>query len=79
MSCLLGAASAEEKPSRYVEPYPSATSKKGLQVEMVEDALALGVKHATLNFNLCQLIAPDANANSPGWELEGRRHGFRAA
>src|SRR5829696_2935079 len=31
---------------RYQEPYPIAASKKGLQVEIVDDALALGVKHA---------------------------------
>ena len=42
--------------SRYTEPYPTAKSKKGLQVEIVEDALSLGVKHAALNFNLSQLI-----------------------
>src|SRR5262245_18437756 len=41
--------------SRYTEPYPIDASKKGLQVEIVEDALALGVKHAALNFNLSQL------------------------
>ena len=38
------------------EPFPTPASKKGLQVQMVDDALSLGVKHAALNFNLAQLV-----------------------
>ncbi len=34
-------------------------SKKGLQVEMIDDAIALGISHAALNLNLAQLIVPD--------------------
>jgi len=62
---------------RYVEPYPPAASKKGLQVELVEDALALGVKHAALNFNLAQLIDPRNDTSNPGWESAGRRYCFQ--
>ena len=40
------------------EPYPQPSSKKGLQVQMVDDAIALGIRHAALNFNLAQLIDP---------------------
>ena len=36
----------------------NAQSKKGLQVEIVDDALSLGIKHAALNVNLSQLIVP---------------------
>ena len=68
---------AQPVPSRYTEPYPVAASKKGLQVETVEDALALGVKHAGLNFNLCQLIDPKGGTNNPIWELDGRRYHFK--
>src|SRR5688572_11605986 len=39
-------------------PFPTPSSKKGLQVQMVDDALALGVKHAALNVNLAQLLDP---------------------
>jgi hypothetical protein len=39
-------------------PLLHAQSKKGLQVEMIDDALALGIKHAALNLNLSQLIVP---------------------
>jgi len=63
--------------SRYVEEYPVAASKKGLQVELTEDALALGVKHAALNFNLSQLIDPRGGAGAPGWDFAGRRYAFR--
>ena len=34
------------------ETFPQPTSKKGLQVQLVDDALALGVKHAALNLYL---------------------------
>ena len=37
------------------EPVPPR-SKKGLQVQMVEDALALGIAHATLNVQLGHLV-----------------------
>jgi hypothetical protein len=63
--------------SRYHEPYPEAFSKKGLQVELVEDALILGVKHAGLNFNLSQLIDPAGDLQNPSWEKEGRLFHFK--
>lgn len=54
--CLGEGTAFAETVSRYDEPYPVAASKKGLQVEMVDDALALGVKHAALNINLTGLF-----------------------
>jgi len=63
--------------SRYVEAYPQAASKKGLQVEIVDDALALGVKHAALNFNLSQLIDPRGDTNNPSWESRGKTFRFK--
>jgi hypothetical protein len=63
--------------SRYSEPYPDARSKKGLQVEIVEDALELGVKHAALNFNLCQLVDLSGSTNSESWKHEGRTYRFK--
>jgi Family of unknown function (DUF5722) len=70
-------AGAEMISSRYVESYPAAASKKGLQVEMVDDVLVLGVKQAALNFNLSQLIAPHGDTNSSGWDHEGQRYHFQ--
>jgi hypothetical protein len=45
-----------------VDPFAAVSSKKGLQVQMTDDAIALGVRHAGLNVNLCDLIAPAAAA-----------------
>ncbi len=42
-------------------PTPQSVSKKGLQVELVDDAIALGIKHAALNVNLAQLISPNSD------------------
>jgi hypothetical protein len=64
-------------PSRYQEPYPTAASKKGLQVELVDDALALGVKHAALNFDLASLIGPNGDTNDPSWQVESRVYHFK--
>ncbi len=61
------------------ESYPQATSKKGLQVELVDDALALGIEHAALNVNLSQLVAPsakDADSNLLRWTTDGRTFCF---
>ena len=47
--------SAQDTPD--ATPFPNPSSKKGLQVQMVDDALALGVKHAAINVNLAQLLS----------------------
>jgi hypothetical protein len=44
-------------------PFPTPSSKKGLQVQMVDDALALGIKHAALNVNFAQLLTLEQNTN----------------
>jgi hypothetical protein len=61
------------------EPYPSASSKKGLQVQMIDDALALGVKHAALNCPVAPLIDPQPLPDSILWKCEGRDYAFRPA
>ncbi len=49
--------------SKYHDGYPRARSKKGLQVQWVEDAIALGVQHAAFNFDIGTAVklapAPD--------------------
>jgi hypothetical protein len=66
--------------SRYNEPYPNAISKKGLQVELVDDALALGVKHAALNVNLTGLYSRETNAaTTVNYEFDGETFCFRRA
>lgn len=65
--------------ARYREPFPEAPGKKGLQVQMVDDAIALGVKHAALNVNLAQMVDLDGDARSPGLTVDGVKHRFRSA
>ncbi len=65
-----------EKLSRSREPYPTATSKKGLQVQMVDDALALGIRHCTLNFNLAGMIQLKPQPDSLKWEMDGQTYYF---
>jgi len=65
--------------SHYNEPYPAAASKKGLQVEWVDDALALGVKHAALNLNISALADLKGDTNNPSWKSEGRTYYFNRA
>jgi hypothetical protein len=78
LSLLLGLTLPTFLPkTRAADSYPVATSKKGLQVEIVDDALALGVKHAGLNFNLSQLIDPKGGTNSLTWQLDGRTYHFK--
>ena len=65
--CLHDCLAAE---SRHVETYPTAASKKGLQVEMTENARSLGVKHAALNVNLSQLVDPARDSGEPSCCLQ---------
>jgi hypothetical protein len=71
--------SAQSIVSRYVEDYPSAASKKGLQVELVDDALKLGIKHAALNLNLCALVDPSDKPEGLPFDYEGKTYHFSAA
>jgi hypothetical protein len=52
--------------------------KKGLQVQMVDDALELGIQQAALNFNLGDLISDGAGGEQVFWEREGARYSFRS-
>ncbi|MDG2383248.1 MAG: DUF5722 domain-containing protein [Pirellulaceae bacterium] len=72
---------AAAEPSASTEKYPQAASKKGLQVEIIDDALALGVKHAALNVNLSQLIDPniDRADDRPSWQTPDRIYYFKRA
>jgi hypothetical protein len=60
------------------DPFPTPESKKGLQVQMIDDALALGIKHAALNCDLTALheFAPDDSA--PRWTVAGKDYRFNA-
>ena len=57
-------------------PFPEAASKKGLQVQMADDALALGIKHAAVNFNLASLIQTKPTPQSLAWAMDGETYYF---
>lgn len=61
-------------------PYPSATSKKGLQVQMVDDAIALGIQHAAVNVALGQLLTLNGDQDAiPFTDQGGKRYWFARA
>ncbi|MFT6110770.1 MAG: hypothetical protein ACJA2W_003698 [Planctomycetota bacterium] len=66
------------------QPPPATRSKKGLQVQLVDDALELGIQHAAINVQLGHLLRPltdEQPINSergerevaPGWALDAAR------
>jgi hypothetical protein len=64
------------------DPFTQVKSKKGLQVQMTDDALALGIKHATLNVNLSHFIDPQATSPAPHlikWQHHVRHYFFQRA
>lgn len=69
-----GLAAAEEPTNG--DPFPQTRTKKGLQVQMIDDALALGVEHAALNVDLTRLIDPAGEGGGPVHEREGERYHF---
>jgi hypothetical protein len=61
---FLGAASAE--------PFPAAPDKKGLQVQMVDDAISLGIHHAALNVSLGALFFTNERPGATRFTHRGR-------
>ncbi|MBB6672494.1 DUF5722 domain-containing protein [Cohnella nanjingensis] len=61
------------------EPYPSARSIKGLQVQMTGDAQELGISHAALNVAYNELTYKAGNhpENTIAYEVEGKPYYFR--
>ncbi len=60
------------------EEYPRPPSKKGLQVQMVDDALELGIHHAAINLNLGQLLQPTPTRSSLAWTIDGVTYHFNS-
>ncbi len=54
------------------DAFPDSSNKKGLQVQMVEDAIALGIKHAALNVSLGGLMEVQEAADSQRISCNGR-------
>ncbi|MEM9367470.1 MAG: DUF5722 domain-containing protein [Planctomycetota bacterium] len=57
--------------------YPLARSKKGLQVEWIDDAIDLGVQHAAFNCVLNGLVTLNPKPNDYVWTHHGQTHHFR--
>lgn len=57
--------------------FPTAASKKGLQVEIPDDALQLGVKHAVYNLTLSSLVAHTESPSNVSWTHGGKEYQFR--
>jgi hypothetical protein len=79
-ACLLGASPAGAEPrGQDPRPFPNPGSKKGLQVQMLDDGIALGIKHATLNVSLGTLIDLEGPPENPTWEVDGQKFSFHRA
>ena len=63
--------------SKNADPIPPAASRKGLQVQMTDDAIALGIKHAAINVDLASLIDPAGAPDSLAWPMDGTEFHFR--
>lgn len=57
--------------------FPAPASKKGLQVQMVADALVLGVQHAAININLTALVDVRGQPGNPSWTSGGNTYHFQ--
>ena len=73
----LSSESARKNISKYQDAYPRTRSKKGLQVQMVDDAIALGIQHAAFNIDIGSSIklTPASMTIWPG-KMDGRSFGF---
>ena len=61
-------------------PFPTAKSKKGLQVAMVGDAEDLGISHAALNVNYSGALYVDGSINPDNtltYQYEGQNYFFK--
>lgn len=67
----------ETRTAQNQDPFPTARSKKGLQVQMVDDAIALGVQHAALNCDLAAFMDPRSSSGSIPWVSGGRTFHFQ--
>jgi hypothetical protein len=62
--------------ARERRPVPAAKNKKGLQFQEVDDALALGIGHGTINVSLGSLIDFSRDPKNPTWEVDGQSYSF---
>lgn len=58
-------------------PFPRPASIKGLQVQMVDDALALGIHHAGVNINIAGLFDAQKKPENPKIKVDGFEFSFQ--
>lgn len=61
------------------DPFPMTPNIKGIQVQMTDDALKLGIHHATINVSLGALMQQEMKPGSPRWLCEGEEFAFNKA
>jgi uncharacterized protein DUF5722 len=64
------------EPSLYHDAYPRTRSKKGLQVQMAGDAIALGVQHAAFNVDIGTAVKLTPAPDDLSWKMDGRAFWF---
>mgnify|MGYP001094845902 CR=1 FL=1 len=69
----------EIQTSAYDYPFPTSDTIKGLQVNMVDDAIKLGVGHAALNLNLPTIMRPAKTDQTLTHTVDGREYYFDQA
>ncbi|MFM2170297.1 MAG: hypothetical protein RI957_526 [Verrucomicrobiota bacterium] len=58
-------------------PFPRPASIKGLQVQMADDALALGIHHAGVNINITALFDAQKRPENPKINVDGFEFSFQ--
>ncbi len=76
LACGSVVSQAGEKLSPAARHEAASSNIKGLQVQMVDDALALGVKQAALNVSITSLIDLDFKPDSLRYRMAGREYAF---
>lgn len=71
--CTIPAAAAPNE-----DPFPAAPNIKGLQVQMADDAIALGIHHAAINVNLTALLDLEKKAGNPRMMADGMEYALNA-
>jgi len=71
MVCVARSSNAQD-----TQAFPKPDSIKGLQVQMVEDAIKLGVRHGAINFALNGMYATESQPDASKWESGGKTFFF---
>ncbi|MFC3799520.1 DUF5722 domain-containing protein [Cohnella sp. GCM10012308] len=53
------------------EAFPVSATKKGLQVQLIDDAQELGIGHAALNFDYGNILRPAASSGTITYAMDG--------